>query len=435
MTPSGRVVWVHDQNSLVSDQNGRAQCLQGVLNDITARKQAETEKVELEEQLRQAQKMEAIGTLAGGIAHDFNNILGVIFGCVELAIEERQDPSQLESHLDETLKAAERARNLVKQILTFGRQSDPRPKPIHLEAIIGEAMNLFRASLPATIEIRQDISNSGLLLGDPIQVQQIIMNLCTNAGHAMRETGGRLTVVLEDVELDEEKLGHLPELAPGPYLRLTVKDTGDGMDRATLKRIFDPYFTTKGPKEGTGLGLAVVHGIVQALHGAITVEAAPGQGATFEVYLPRMADPPASGLNPPLPAKVPEERRGLQERILFVDDEELLARVGSRLLQSMGYEVTATTSSVEALNLFCRNPDGFDLVVTDQTMPLMTGDQLAREMLGLRRDLPVILCTGFSDLINEEGAKKLGIREFLLKPIRSPDLAKIVRRVLDEPRP
>jgi PAS domain S-box-containing protein len=434
LTASGREVWVHDQNTLVMEQDGAGRVLQGFLFDITARKKSEEEKDRLEVQLRQAQKMEAIGTLAGGIAHDFNNILGAIFGCVELALKERYNHRKLVSHLEETLKAAERARELVRQILTFSRQSEPQQKPVHLDVIIRESMNLVRASLPATIEIRQHIRGFGLIFGDPTQIQQIIMNLCSNAGHAMREKGGVLMVSLEDVNLGSQDLTDDVELPSGPYVRLTVKDTGCGMDEATLERIFDPYFTTKGAREGTGLGLALVHGIVKSMGGAVKVEAAPGQGSTFQVYLPRLTTPQISGLEPPPAAAGPEESLGLHERILFVDDEEVLVRMGSRLLKSLGYEVTATTSSLEALKLFHENPDTFDLVITDQTMPQMTGDQLAKEIMEIRQGMPVILCTGFSELISEEGAKELGIREFLMKPIRMNDLARIIRRVLDRMR-
>ena len=431
LTSSGREVWVHDQNTLVMEQDGAGRVLQGFLFDITARKQSEEEKDRLEVQLRQAQKMEAIGTLAGGIAHDFNNILGAIFGCVELALKERYNHRKLVSHLGETLKAAERARELIRQILTFSRQSEPQQKPIHLDVIIRDSMNLVRASLPTTIEIQQHIKGFGLIFGDPTQIQQIIMNLCSNAGHAMREKGGALMVSLEDVNLGGQDLTGDVELPPGPYVRLTVKDTGCGMDKATLERIFDPYFTTKGSREGTGLGLALVHGIVKALGGAVKVKTVSGQGSTFQVYLPRLTVPQVSVLEPPPAARVPEKSLGLHERILFVDDEEVLVRMGARLLKTLGYEVTATTSSLEALKLFHENPHTFDLVITDQTMPQMTGDQLAKEIMEIRQGMPVILCTGFSELISEEGAKELGIKEFLMKPVRMNDLARIIRRVLD----
>jgi len=396
--------------------------------DITERKRAEEEKARLEAQLQQAQKMEAIGTLAGGIAHDFNNILGVIIGCTELSLLDVPRGFPARPHLIEVLKAGNRAKDLVKQILAFSRHSEQERKPVQPGIIVKEALKMLRSSLPSTIQIRQYIKKEpGIINADSTQIHQVLMNLCTNAAHAMREKGGILKVNLSNVDFDAEAAEPVPDLTPGSYINLTVSDAGHGMDSKTMERILDPYFTTKATGEGTGLGLAVAHGIVRSYGGAIKVVSEPGKGSTFEVFIPRIDYPkdlPETGE----PAELPTGN----ERILFVDDEETLVYAGQAMLERLGYEVIARTSSVEALEAFRAQPDKFDLVVTDMTMPNKTGTELARELLQIRPDIPIILCTGFSEVILEETAKTIGIREFIIKPIVMKDMAETVRKVLDK---
>lgn len=386
-----------------------------------------TQVVRLEKQLRQAQKMEAIGTLAGGIAHDFNNILTIILGYTEMALEDIPEGSSLKEDLQEVLRASYRARSLVEQILTFSRQTEQERKPLQVGPIIKEAIKLLRASLPSTIETRQDIdTEGGMVLADPTQIHQIIMNLCTNAAHAMREKGGVLEISLAEVNLDRESVVQYPDLKPGPYLRLTVSDTGHGMRRDVMERIFDPFFTTKGAGEGTGLGLAVVYGIVKNYGGAITVYSEQGKGTAFHILLPRIEGEviPEAEISEPLPTG--------NERILFVDDEKSLLQMGQKMLERLGYQVFPCSDSVRALDLFREKPDEFDLVITDQTMPGMTGTELASELLRIRPDIPIILCTGFSQLVNQEKAELMGIREFVMKPIVKHEIAKAIRKALAE---
>ena len=408
------------------DKDGRITGIIGAVLDISERKEAERKKNELESQLRQAHKMESIGTLAGGIAHDFNNILGAIIGYAELAQLDADHGTVLKANLDEVVKAANRAKDLINQILTFSRQSKQQLKPLQLSVIIKEVLNLLRASLPTTIEIRHDIRSDAIAMADPTQIHQVLMNLCSNAGHAMREKGGLLEVSLENVEFDSDFINRHPEIEHGPYLQLTVTDTGHGMPSEVLDRIFDPFFSTKQTGEGTGLGLSMVHGIVKSHGGTIYAYSEPGKGSSFKIYLP--------AIERRLKPKKREQRtlpKG-SERILFVDDEQILVNVGKKLLKTLGYDVTAKNSSIEALQLFRSQPDGYDLVITDQTMPNMTGDQLAKALLAVRPDLPIIMCTGFSASITGKRAREIGIRSLLIKPIIMRDLAKIIRKVLDE---
>ena len=422
----GVIRWV--SNTLVShyDTQGKLLAYDGVIQDIHERKKAEQAKAKLEAQLRQAQKMEAIGTLAGGIAHDFNNILFAVFGFVELAIPDLPEGNHARKKLGEVLKAANRAKDLVCQILTFSRQSEKERKPFKLDLIVKEGLKLLRASLPTTINIRHNIDKKcGYIMADPTQVHQVIMNLCTNAYHAMRERGGLLEVNLDVVEINGGLAGDLANLQVGGYVRLTVSDTGHGMDQGTMERIFDPFFTTKPVGEGTGMGLATVHGIVTSHGGAIAVHSELEKGTIFDVYFPRFE----SGVA--LKAEMAEPAPGGNERILFVDDEEPLVRMGQQMLERLGYHVSARTSSMEALEAFRAQPDRFDLVITDQTMPNMTGVQLARELMRIRPDIPIILITGFSEIVPPEKAKKMGIREYLMKPVVTSNFGKAIRRALD----
>jgi len=386
-----------------------------------------TERLKLEAQLRQSQKLEALGTLAGGIAHDFNNILYAIMGNTELAIENLPEAGSAGRMLGEVLAGATRASNLVKQILAFSRQTRPERKVLPLAPLLHESGSLLRATLPSTIEFELiDASRSAAILGDPSQVQQVLMNLFSNAVHAMGEVGGELTVRLSDVDIGPEGgLSHL-NLNPGPYLLIAVGDTGSGIAEDKLERVFEPFFTTKDPGEGTGLGLAVVHGIVKSLEGGITVESEPGVGSTFNVYFPK-ADPSAEPVEEM--SEILPEGRG---RILFVDDEETIVTLGQATLESLGYEVVARQSSVGAWAEFQDDPDRFDLVVTDQTMPEMTGTELAEAISRVRPDKPIILCLGYGTMIPSERIVAAGISQVLSKPISRRDMALCVRNVLTE---
>jgi PAS domain S-box-containing protein len=409
--------------SPVRDASGRIVNYVAVKRDVT-------QEAALRSRLRQAQKMEALGTLAGGISHDFNNILSVIFGYAEMAsLDAAAGGASLQPHLDQILEAARRARDLVQQILAFSRQTEQDRKPLHAALVVKETLKLLRATLPSTIEIRHQVnvdSNGDIVLSDPTQMHQILMNLCTNAAHAMRGKGGVLEVHLSELRVDTTASFRYPDLMPGPYLMLTVGDTGHGMEREILERIFDPYFTTKGPGEGTGLGLAVIHGIVKSHGGAISVESEPGKGSLFHVLLPRVVGAPREEAGQPLTVK------GGTERVLLVDDEIVLAQLGKGMLERLGYRVVSKSSSIEALEAFRTQPGQFDLVITDQTMPHMTGVALAREILRIRPSIPVILCTGHADSAVIEAARATGVREFLAKPVTLRQLAETVRCVLDQ---
>jgi PAS domain S-box-containing protein len=404
--------------SLTAWQAPQGPCYSGIIRDITERKQWQA-------QLQQAQKMEAIGTLSGGIAHNFNNLLAIIIGYTELATADLSSTSPSRQYLQEVLTASNRARDLVQQILTFSRKSNAGRGPVHLPPLVKETLKLLRASLPATIEIRQHIDRQvGVVLADPTQMHQVLMNLCTNAEYAMRATGGVLEVRLEAVDLDEAFAAAHPEVKPGAYVRLTVQDTGCGIEPEVVGRIFEPFFTTKEVGEGTGMGLAVVHGIVTECGGTITVHSTPGKGTRFQIYLPCV--PETVQDTTPVEERVPHG----QGCILFVDDEPVLAQWGRTLLERLGYKVVARTSSVEALEAFRAMPQRFDLVITDQTMPNITGDALARELRRLRPEVPIILCTGFSHLVDADKARALGIDAMCMKPLAARDLAVTIQQVL-----
>jgi len=406
---------------------GSEKYLQASSRDITERKQAEEKRKELESKLRQAQKMEAVGTLAGGIAHDFNNILSPIMVHSEMAMMELPPESPIQHSLKEIFKAGERARDLVKQILTFSRKEEGKRAEIRITLVLKEVLKMLRSSIPTTIDIQQNMeAKSDTVLADPTHIHQIILNLGTNAAHAMREKGGTLKVSLIQEDLDSEAAERYSDLNPGSYLKLTVSDNGHGIDSETIQKIFEPYFTTKGPGEGTGMGLALVHGIVKSNGGDITVESEPGKGATFNLYIPRIETDVSS-----------VEERSVKlpsgtERILFVDDEKVAVDAIKPMLEILGYNVTARTSSIETLEAFRNNPQSFDLIITDQGMPNMTGKDLARELMSIRSDIPIILCTGFSEQIDENKAKGMGISAFLMKPIVMRDMANTIRQVLDK---
>jgi PAS domain S-box-containing protein len=417
--PDGHIWRVH--GCPVWDDTGSIVSAVLVAEDIT-------ERLSLENQLRQAQKMESLGTLAGGIAHDFNNILSAILGYTELAMEKTAGLPDLRSDLQEAYQAGLRATDLVRQILTFSRRTDTTLKPLQIGLIVKEALKLLRSTLPTSIEIRQRIGK-GLdpVLADPTQIHQIVMNLCTNASHAMEPSGGILEVGLEPFEIAAEMVHRVPGLSPGSYLKLTVGDTGCGMTPEIIASIFDPYFTTKNLGEGTGLGLSVVHGIVNEYGGDIAVESIPGKGSTFTLFFPVVKD-----------GAIDSEQAGLDflpggtERILVVDDEPAVLNVICQILERQGYHVAPENDSPRALERFRHDPGAFDLVLSDMTMPKMTGDRLAVEVLAIRPDIPVILCTGYSRLITEQAATSIGIRALLPKPVVKKILLSEVRRVLNE---
>jgi signal transduction histidine kinase len=412
--------------SFLKEESGLIDAVSERLGKIIARDLVEKEKKHLEAQLRQFQKMETIGSLAGGIAHDFNNILTPIIGYSEITMDYVPKDSVVRNNLNEVLNAAMRAKNLVQQILTFSRQSDQELKPIKISPVVQEALSLLRASLPATIKISQNLEKEcGSVLAEPTQIHQIVMNLCTNAYHSMSEKGGMLGVTLREVDLDSDDLVLNLSLNPGPHLILSVSDTGHGMDRGVTERIFDPYFTTKPPGRGTGIGLSVVHGIVKSYAGEITVYSEVGAGTIFNVYLPIIKTDAASETLSSQPSL-----KG-NEHILLIDDEEPIVRMVQQMLEHLGYNVTALTNSMKALEAFRRQPEKFDLVITDQTMPNITGAQLAQKLLGIRPDIPIILCTGFSEVMMEEKARAIGIREYIMKPVIKSGLSKAIRKILD----
>ncbi len=385
-----------------------------------------TEMKALEQQLRQAQKMEAIGTLAGGIAHDFNNILTPILGYSELVIERLPESSNEHGLVQEIQKAGIRAKELVKQILTFSRQSEQQRQPVMIHLIVKEALKLLRSSIPTTIAIKQNVGDCGLVMADPTQIHQILMNLCTNAYHAMQESGGELDISLSVVEITAQDYLDNLALQPGPHVKLSVRDTGCGIPKEQQERIFEPYFTTKKQGEGTGLGLSVVHGIVQSHHGHITVYSEPGQGTEFHVYLPQITVQNGGGAEDSKAVAIP---RG-NGTILLVDDEVAVGQMLRELLLSMGYEVVLCASSAQALETFQQNGAHIDLVFTDMTMPGMTGAELARRIKQLNPAMPVVLCTGFSESIDEEKARRMGIDGYLLKPVIKRQLAQTIHEVM-----
>lgn len=392
------------------------------------RRRAEVDKQKLETQLRQAQKMQAIGTLAGGIAHDFNNILASILGYAELALRRMDSGNPFMRYFEEVLNAGNRARELVRQILLFSRQSDIERHPVRLNHIATEVAALIRASCPASVSISLHVERQAItVLGDAVQLHQVLLNLCTNALYAMKKTGGTLDIRLETIEIDQELSTSHGRLLPGNYALLAVADSGEGMDPGTMERIFEPFFTTKSVSEGTGMGLAIVHGIVTGLGGAVTVQSVLGQGSIFHIYLPLHTSREES-----LPAPKVEAARG-KERILVVDDEPQLVALWTELLGQFGYEVTGFSNSVRAWERFRANPGAFDIALLDQTMPGITGAELARNILRTRPDFPIIIATGFSEAMSPEIARSIGVRELVYKPILGQDLSAAIRRALESP--
>jgi two-component system NtrC family sensor kinase len=418
-----------------------------VFNQMTSNLKASREELEMtvdtlratQAQLIQSEKLRAIGTLAGGIAHDFNNILGAILGFSELVLDDLPAESRAGKNLHQVVKAGERAKDLVRQILAFSRQAEPQRVNVRLASIIDETVKLLRASIPSTVEIKMRVrTQADTVVADPSQLHQVLMNLGTNASHAMRKSGGVLMVTLEEWTIPETGSPDTPQLTPGPYLRLSVADTGHGMAPDVLERIFEPFFTTKPVGEGTGLGLSVVHGIIKSHGGEITVSSQPGEGTTFRVFLPRAPDAPAESVC----AK--DTIPGQAERILVVDDEEPLVNIMHQKLTRLGYEVVATCDSLTAWQQFQANPDSLDLVIADQTMPHLTGDDLARRIHELRPETPIILCSGSGRALHERTERGHSPQQsqagavycrFVPKPVNFAELSRTLREILNDRHP
>jgi PAS domain S-box-containing protein len=424
LTKNGEERLIAWHNTLIIDDDGEIAGTMSSGADITDRRSAERVKIELEDQLRHSQRMETIGTLASGIAHDFNNILSPILGYTDMAIEDAGEDSQVRADLERVLEATHRAKELVEQILLFSKNVDREASPIHLHIIIREGLKFVRASLPTTIEIQQNVNiESGVVLANSSQIHQVLVNLCTNAAHAMRDSGGVLRVELEAIEVDTNLADAHANLHTGLYARLSVSDTGGGMDENTLERIFDPFFSTKETDEATGLGLSVVHGIVMNHGGEIVVESERGAGTKVTVYLPHTE-------------KVTEATAEIgdvtgDEHVLFVDDEKEIVKLGKRLLERKGYRVTTAANGEQALKLLRQSPDEFDVLVSDQTMPQKTGLALTQQAREIRRDLPVVLMTGYSDMITPEKLAELEVSGLIMKPLAGNKLGEAIRKALD----
>lgn len=424
-TTYGASYWLANK-SPYRDTEGNIIGLIGISRDISDLKKIEAEKKELQDRLIQSQKMESIGTLAGGIAHDFNNILGVILGYAEMVQEDSPKGTRTREDIDQVVKASHRAKKLVKQILAFSHQTEFEQRKLHPALIIKEAIKMLRPSLPATIDIQQNIdSEVGMVLADSSQLHQILTNLSTNAFHAMEETGGTLSISLKNKALTPVDLIGEPDVKPGFFVQISVDDSGSGIAPEIKDKIFDPYFTTKETGKGTGLGLSIIHGIVKNSGGFITFQSSLGEGSNFQVFLPVVAEEQGDEIG------LDQQIQVGQDRILLIDDEVALANLGKEMLERLGYHVTVINSSLDALALFQNQPSQFDVVITDQTMPGMTGADLARRMIQVRPDIPIILCTGYSSIVSENEAKLIGIREFAHKPLAMKDLSVLIRKVLD----
>ncbi len=427
LNSAGQTSWTLVSTSLLIDSAGNPLHFISLYQDLTDKKMTEKENEKLEARLRQAQKMEAIGTLAGGIAHDFNNILSGIMGYAQLGMLESDRESDNYRWLQGVQEACDRASELVRQILTFSRQGEQERTPIQIHLIVKEALKLLRATLPLNIDIVEKISSDAdVILADSTQIHQLVMNLCTNAYHSMLDQGGTLEIILQPQDLNPGIQAQQLDLEPGPYTKLTISDTGCGMDSATLNKIFDPYFTTKEADKGTGLGLSVVHGIVKSHGGVISVNSEPGRGTRFEVLFPQIT------IDKKTRQEAVESIPTGSESILLVDNEDAVVETGKSILEKLGYRVNGHTDPQKAYDAFAAHSDDFDLVITDMSMPCLTGEELSKRLMEIRPDIPILLCTGYSDQLDAANAYAMGIKKFLLKPLEMSELATIIREVLDE---
>lgn len=423
----GSFVWVSTNAKLMKNHEGNFVGIDGVTRDISQIKRSEHEKSQLEKHLRQSQKMEALGTLAGGIAHDFNNILSGMLGYTELALNDVQGMPSIKKKLDMVIRAGGRATDLVKQILSFSRSQKSILKPVSPLAVVQDVLKLIRSSIPTNIEIKQSLNTESYVLADATNIHQVLMNLCTNAAGAMRQSGGVISVILQETTLSQQDLTHHNDVIPGDFLKITVEDTGVGMSKDVKLRAFDPFFTTKDLGEGTGMGLSIVHGIVAELGGFVSLYSEPGKGTAVQVFIPLITEPAEVGRSTAI-----EPIKDGTERILFVDDEHVQTELAKDALSQYGYQVTTFSDSVTALVHFQQNPDEYDLIITDMTMPKMTGDILTQKIHLKRPEIPVIMCTGFSENINKKKADALDIKAFLYKPIVIANLLRTIRKVLDQ---
>ena len=427
LDPDGRDVWLEINFIPDIDTRGNVIGFYDLTHDLSDRKKAEEKLRESEKQLQQTQKIEAIGTLAGGIAHDFNNILSGIFGFSQLAKSCIHTPEKSAEYLDQVLNSAQKAADLVQQILTFSRKSEHQKYPLHMAGLVKEALKLIRSTIPATIEIRESVHSDARILADPTNMHQVIMNLCTNGYHAMEDTGGTLGVDLSETEISLPNRSGSGDPPPGTYLALEVSDTGKGIDPDIREKIFEPYFTTKEKDKGTGLGLAMVMGIVKDHNGYIKVNSRIGKGTRFLLYFPVVTGEDEADSVNDRKIEIPKG----DEHLLMVDDEETILTSAKALLADYGYSVATFTDPVRALEVFEKSPSRFDLVITDMTMPHMTGVEFARKILGLKPDLPVVLCTGYHDRIDRDKALAEGFSDFLEKPVLTEKMVRAIRRLLD----
>jgi len=433
MAETGDYRWIHGRGSVVEwDSTGKPKRATGTIKDITKQKQAKEEKARLETELRQAQKMESIGTLAGGIAHDFNNILFPVLGHTEMLLQDIPEDDPIHRNLERIYTGASRAKELVKQILTFSRQEKSELKLMQIEPVVREALKFIRSSIPTTIGIKQDISEEcSFIKADPTQIHQIVMNLTTNAYHAMERTGGELRVAVKEITLGKSARTNSDmansDMKYGEYVMLSVADTGKGMDKELTEKIFDPFFTTKEVGKGTGMGLSLVHGIIKNMNGSIQIFSEPGKGTEFNVYFPvEMKNYETEKI------QIGESVQTGAEHILLIDDEEAILTMEKEMLERLGYMVTPVADSIEALEVFRRSPDTYDMVITDLAMPTMPGNKLSTELIKIRPDISILLCTGFSETMSKETVSVLGIKDVLLKPIVMKDLALKIREIVDE---
>ena len=412
-----------------TDKRGNVNGFYVLTLDLTEKKQAEEEKLRLKDRLRQAEKMEAIGTLSGGIAHDFNNILSGIFGYSQLVDSHISDPDQVKKYNQKIFEGAQRASALIQQILSFSRQTKYSKEPVSIFHILKEVLSLMRSTIPSNIEINAVLNSKAMVLADSTQIHQLMMNLCTNGYQAMGDTGGILSVMLSEISLSQEDLSGEINCSPGKYVKITVNDTGSGIDDQIKEKIFDPYFTTKKVGDGTGLGLAVVNGIVKKHNGFIDFHTEIGVGTTFQLYLPIITDSATKQIRL---EEIKEAQSTASERIMLVDDEHAILETLEAILSSKGYQISAFDNGEAALKAFAKNPDHFDLIVTDMTMPKMTGDKLSLAALEIRNDLPIIICTGYHGKFTESEAMKAGIKKYIQKPVVGSELIKIIRDLFDK---